>query len=653
MSATADIPVEDGVAHIALDAGPGARLSADILRRIDAGLTAAEADPAAEIVILAGKSGGFPSGLTEPPAGGDDADNHLSALCSRIEDFPKPVVAVLTGAVVGGGAELGLAAQYRLVHKDARLGFPHIRLGLVPSAGATQRLPRLVGAEAALDILLGGQLMPFDMPATAALADRIFEGGRYEAIRAFAETLRAEDVRPAAQNRAGFADGQAYQAAVNAARARLDPKRDVAAAQIVAAVEAALLLPIEAGLAFEQAAAEDCLDTAQSKALAHIFHAEQAVSAHTRRNDLTAIGAIAVLGPGALASQIVMAALDSGLRVNWLIRDAAHRQDAVAHVQGLLREGVSKGRMDADRAARCLGALHHGDGPQMLDDVDIALRAARGQRGISPPPDLPLAHCLTGTDPGLAMRFAPLGNATRLVEVILGPEGSETELRAALGLARRLNALAVVERTSGPSLHDRLAQALLRGADALVDLGQSPYAIDAALRDWGMALPPYELADHLGLDTVARQDRAEAARNWSSVVTAQERSGGHGFYRYSLEGPATPSPDILPHINGMRRPEADMPPARIVKLLFGAMANEGARALREGVVPLSSEIDIVSVLTGLVPRWSGGVMHLTCAEGLLQVTRAMTALPHPDRDFWTPEAVFAELIKYGRGFDTR
>lgn len=658
MSTTAEIPVEQGVAHVALNAGPSARLTVPVLQQIDDALRWAEAEDAVEIVVLSGKGAGFPSGLTEPDAGGDDRDNRLSDLCRRIERFGKPVIAVLTGAVVGGGAELALACHYRLVHKEARIGFPNARLGLVPRAGATQRLPRLVGAEASLDLLLGGHLLPLSTPRLAPLADQVFDDGRYEAIVAFVAALRAEGARPrpTAEIRTGFADGPAFQAAVNDARHKLDPKHDVAAAKILASIEAALVLPFDAGLAFEEAAAEDCAETPEAKALSHVFHAEQTAGAQTRRADLGAIRSIAVLGPGSVASQIVVAALDAGVGVNWVIRDPEQRRDATAHVQALLQEGVLKGRIGADRAAQCLAALKSGDSPQMLDGVDMALRAARGQRGVHVPPNVPLAHCLTGSDPRLAMRFAPVTPGTRLVEVILGPDGTDADLRSALGLARKLNTLAIVERSSGPSLQDRLTGALWRAADALVDLGQSPFALDTALRDWGMALPPYALADHVGLELVGRQDRSDGARNWSSVLAGLGRSGGlgsPGFYLHPKNGKPTADPKLLSHINDMRPPKPDMPALTIRRLLFGAMANEGAKALRESMVHQASDIDLVSILTGLLPRWSGGVMHHACVKGLLQITRAMADLPHPDRAFWTPDPVFAELIKNGRTFDDR
>jgi 3-hydroxyacyl-CoA dehydrogenase len=237
---------------------------------------------------------------------------------------------------------------------------------------------------------------------------------------------------------------------------------------------------------------------------------------------------------------------------------------------------------------------------------------------------------------------------------MLGPEATEDDRRIGLALSRRLGKLAIVETAPTLSLHDRFQQTLWRAADALVDLGQSPYAVDDALRSWGMAHPPYEAADAFGLQDVAAFERTDGARNWSSFMVQlgrDGRSGGRGIYIYDGQGVAQSDPDALYKINTERAPQTSIPAPQIARLIVGAMANTGAKILREGVVPRAAELDVLSVFTQLVPNWRGGVMHAVGAEGLLRTTREMQALDHPDRDLWTPDPVFAELIKYGRSFD--
>jgi 3-hydroxyacyl-CoA dehydrogenase len=655
MGAETDITVTDGVAQIALTAGPSARLTVAMLIAIGAVLDQLARDDAVEIIVLRGKSNVFPSGITVPRGGGDDRDNMLTDLCRRIENYPKPVIIVLTGAVVGAGVELALAAHYRLIHRQTRIGFPNARLGLVPSAGATQRLPRLIGAQAALDLLIGGALMPVSAPRLASLADMLFDDAPDDALDRFVTDLRSTDARPrpTADLRTGFADASAYQAAINRMRTAIDASPEIAPHKILAAIEAAMILPIDAGLAFEAAAAEDCADTEQSKALSHLFHAEQQVTAQIRRNDLPDISAIGVLGGSAIASQIVLAAIEAGVAVQWFIKDPAQQRDAVGHVRSVLQQAVHTGRMNSERAQRGLQTLRHGDAPDVLEGVQIVLRATRGQRGVPVPEGITVAHCLPGADPRLSLQFAAPAATSRLVEVILGPEATEDHRRLGLALARRLNKLAVVQTTPGTGLHDRLLQTLWRAADALVDLGQSPYTIDTALRDWGMVHPPFELADMAGLDVVSRQARADGAQNWSGLLLQlgrQGRAAGRGFYHHAGTHP-TRDFEIEHKINERRAPQSTLPAAQVTRLVIGALANEGAKALRDGVVPRAAEIDVLSVFAHLVPNWRGGVMHAAAKGGLLATTRAMQALDHPDRDLWTPDPVFAELIKYGRTFD--
>jgi 3-hydroxyacyl-CoA dehydrogenase len=655
MGTETEITVKDGVAQIAVTAGPSARLNSAMLTAVGDAVERLIDDSETNIIVLRSKGAVFPSGIATPQGGGDDRNNLLPKLCRQIELCPKPVIAVLTGAVVGSGVELALAAHYRLVHRQTRIGFPNARLGLVPNAGATQRLPRLIGAEATLDLLIGGALLPVSEDKYAPLADMLFDETVDEAIQHFVEELRTKTMgpRPTANVRTGFANTTAYQAAIARTRAEITASPEIAPKKILAAVEAAMVLPIDTGLAFEEAAAEDCADTEQSKALSHLFHAEQKVVAQVRRNDLPDISTIGVLGGSALASQIVIAALDVGLSVRWFIKDPAQQRGAVSHVRNALQQSVNNGRVTADRMQHSLDALQSGGAQDVLQDAQIVLRATRGQRGAPVPAGTVIAHCLPGVDARLSLQFMHPVSTARLVEVILGPEATEDHRRLGLALARRMNKLAIVQTSTGTGIHDRLLQALWRAADSLVDLGQSPFTIDAALRDWGMVHPPYDLADRTGLDVVSRHPRAEGGQNWSGFLLQLGRQGratGRGFYHHGTDGP-TRDAEVQHKINERRAPQSNMPADQIRRLVIGAMANAGAKALRDTVVPRSAEIDVLSVFSQLVPNWRGGVMHAVGTDGLLKTTRAMEMLDHPDRDFWTPDPVFAELVKYGRSFD--
>ena len=657
MSEQTELTIRDGVALIALGHPPNPVLSAKVLARLDELLDRFAGDDELRAVALFGNGRAFPAGTEDdalhPPRGAPT----LGGLCRRIEAFAKPVVAALHGAVIGGGAELALAAHYRVAHRAARIGFPNVRLGMVPSAGATQRLPRLAGAELALDLLLSGRLTPLSEGKAAILLDEVFDEDEVsEAALAAARDLlsRGAKPRPAAAIRAGFSDAVGYQRVVDARREALRKTHEVAPRKILGAVEAALLLPIEAGLEFEAAAAEDCAATDQARALRHAFHAEQAAAANTRRRDLPEIDTIAVLGGGPVAVQIVICALDAGLRVRWGARQSERLRDGVARVRGTIQQAVTRGVLGEEKAAQCLDALSTGDSADMVETADMVLRAARGQRGVPVPAGIPAAQSIAGEENRLAIRFAPPASTTRLAEIVIGPAASEDDRLAALALARRLGKVAVVEHATRDCVLDRLIAALFRAGDALIDRGQSPYRIDAALRAWGMAHPPYELADLAGMERVSRHERGPGAQNWSGTMLRLGRAGrtaGQGFYLYEDDGEPQIDPVVVARLDERRKPSQPLPPERIARCVIGALTNEGARCLREGMAMRATDLDVVSVLSGLVPRWRGGVMHAAGLGGLLRTAREMEALGHPDTAFWTPEPVFGELIKNGRVFD--
>ena len=382
--------------------------------------------------------------------------------------------------------------------------------------------------------------------------------------------------------------------------------------------------------------------------------AEQVAAEHTKRPDLPPMSSVAVLGGGPYASQIVLSAFDGGLRVNWVIKDEAQRRNSLGHVQSILQNAVRNGRISATSADRFRDALSCSGEAAIVEGSDFVLRAARGQRGVPLPADVPLAHCLPGTDPRLALQFAFISGQTRLVEIVLGPDGQHTDLRAALRLAKQLKLIAIPQKAGGPCLSERVRHAQWRAADALVDRGQSPYTIDAAMAAWGIETPPFAAADQAGLTTVARHDRHADCMNWARVLSDAGRSGmgeTGGFYAYDAARTASQDEAVTDLINKIREPEPDMPAAHIQRLIVGAMANEAARALREKQIDHASDVDVVSVYTGLVPRSRGGLLHAAMAEGLLKISHAMTSMKHLDVEFWTPEPVFTDLIKNGRGFD--
>ncbi|MBN9890083.1 enoyl-CoA hydratase-related protein [Salipiger abyssi] len=647
----------DGIVWLGVSEPPANALTRAAREALLAALERALAEPEAQAVVLHGRGKSFPVAL--------DADDLLSLhevpslaeLCARIETAPIPVVAAMHGAVLGGGLELALAAHYRIAHASARIGLPAVQLGLLPAAGGTQRLPRMLGAGAALDIMLSGASFAVDRAPARGLVDAVAESDLLGATTVFVRKLLTDGRGPrrSSEMRQGFADAMAYQQEVARRREAVAARPELAPREIVAAVEAAMLLPFEAGLAFEADAFDACRTSEQSKALRGAQTAERralrfGLPAGTELPDLRRV---AVLGGGGLAAQIVFAALNAGLSVNWGTRDPARLRIGVPQVNEMFRQSVARGAISDEMAQERMARLRVGDSADMTADSDMILHAARGQADVPAPDHIVRASVFTDRVERLGLRFALPVHGMRLVEVIAGPSVGPEQLAAALSLARALGKLPVKVVSSGDSLASRLMGACQRAADALVDLGQDPYEIDRALRDWGWQRPPFQLRDQIGLDKLAQRERAEGAHNWSALLLGQGRGGraqGKGVYEWS-EGGAQPDPGLSALLEAERPPAKPMPPDLIRKLIFGAMANEGARMLASGMAARPSDIDIVAVMALDLPRWRGGPMHLAGVMGLLSMRRAMEALDHPDRAFWRPQPVFADLIKNGRSFD--
>jgi 3-hydroxyacyl-CoA dehydrogenase len=277
--------LHDGIATLILDAPPVNALNAALRRDLSAAFAACLADTDVRAIVLAADGRMFSAGADIREFGTAAAGPLLSDLCLEIEKAPKPVVAVLHGAALGGGAELALAAHYRIAVASATIGLPEVTLGLIPGAGGTQRLPRLVGAALALELMMTGRVVRADQAEEAGLIDGIVGEDRIAAARAFAQGLVARGMgpRPTAARRARMADGAGWLAAVEAARRA--PGATAASGRIVDCVEAALLLPFAAGLTFERAAFDACLGDPRSIALRHLFLAERRLSSDLMSRD--------------------------------------------------------------------------------------------------------------------------------------------------------------------------------------------------------------------------------------------------------------------------------------------------------------------------------------------------------------------------------
>ncbi|MFD1342933.1 enoyl-CoA hydratase-related protein [Litorisediminicola beolgyonensis] len=606
-------------------------------------------------VVLIGGPGGFPLGADIAEIPNMTAAPTVADLCTRIEESARPVVAALSGSVLGGGLELALAAHGRVAPRDAKIGMPELRVGLMPSAGATQRLPRRLGAGPTLDCLLETKLMSVADAPAARLFDRLVDGDlRAVAVETCRSLLGRSPLPRLSQDRGGFSDMATYQAAIAERRERIGGATSAAQTEIIAAVEAAALLPFEAGLAFEVDSFETLLRSEASKALRHALVAERQ-AARPRVPEGTAlpeIARVAILGGGPLAADLVVACLVSGLSVAWGARDPERLRAGVAEVERLFRHLAAVGRGTTEHFAELVANLSLGDAEAMAQNVDFAVIAAPGQRGVRLPLDLVHAKAVPSDVRRLGLRFQPPAYDSRLLEILAGPEAEPRDIAHALSFATKLNKAPVQLRSTGETGVRRLDAALQRAADALVDAGQSPYAIDWALLNWGWARLPFRNRDVAGLAAHAQAPRTEGAVNWSARLAEAGRAGratGQGFYRHAAGGESE-DPELIALLDAARPPTTRMPDTEIQDLLLAALADEGLHMVGEGMAGRPVDIDVIAILGLAFPRWRGGPMFAADAAGLFRLKRKLDSFDHPDRAFATPHPLWAELVKNGAGF---
>ncbi|QFT63937.1 enoyl-CoA hydratase-related protein [Roseivivax sp. THAF30] len=646
----------EDVAILQIAHPPVNALTGPVRLALAAALDAAIADPAVAKIVIAGRGQMFCGGMDLTEIEGKDAGLPLAGLAARIEDSPKPVIAALHGLVLAGGAEIALAAHHRVAHAEARLAFPEIQLGLVPRGGATQRLPRLVGAGPALELLLSGRPVSFSDPRLRGVADRIVDGDLPRAALVLASELGdTPQPRATAAMTQGFRDPMAYQAAIAKARSETRAGPDPAAEEIIACVEAAQLLPFEAGIAREGDAFAELAASDRSRALRHLYNAERRVGRLTpeERAQPAEINRVAVLGGGPLATQLVVALLERNMGVNWGTRDPGMLRDGMGEVTRLMRAAKERLRLDEATLTQRLDKLDLGESRAMALSVDIALIAARGQGAIELPDGVPRVKVFPDAVDGLGIRFGAPLSTSPLAEILTGPAAGPGDVARAAALLRRMGKRFLRASSTGPSVGGRIMAALHRAADALVDMGEDPFDIDAAIRDWGWPRPPFELRDVRGLAEFAGAERGDGARNWSAALVQSGRTGrncGRGFYLHGTSGPR-PDAAVTALIDD-HRPRADPPrdAEKLRVLLLAALANEGARMLQEGMVARPEAIDVALVLGQAFPRALGGPMQAADTAGLFRLKQALDAADHPDRAFWTPDPLWADLVKNGRRF---
>ena len=666
------------VAVVTFDHPPVNGLSHAVRVGLARALERAIADEGVSAVVLTGGGRHFSAGadIREFGTPAATAEPTLRRLIELVEDAPTPVIAAIQGSCLGGGLELALAAHYRIAARDATLGLPEVKLGLIPGAGGTQRLPRLLAPARALELILGGEPVRAGALAEIGLLDRVVSGDPVEEAIAFA----ASESLPPRRTRDRSVDGAALAAACEAARARLATERHPLPASL-RAVEAvaSAALPFDQGLAAERRAFVALMQSPESKALRHAFLAERAAG---KVADLAAdtparpVEQAAVIGAGTMGAGIAVALLDAGLPVWLLETDEPALTRGRGRIAGIYEAQVQKGRLTPAERDRRLGQLRPTLEYGALADADMAIEAvfeslpvkrevfAALDRVMKPGAILAtntstldvnaIAELTRRPADVLGLHFFSPANVMRLLEVVRGRATAPEVLATALALARTLRKVAVVSGVCDGFIGNRMLDAYVRQAWWLVEEGAMPWQVDQAIEAFGFAMGPFRVGDLVGHDvSQAIRERRRAERpGYRCSTLADElcrlgrlgQKAGGGWYDYP-DGPRRPVPSPAAEALVIRQRAAlgvaprAIEDQEIVERLVYALVNEGARLLEEGIAARPGDIDVVYITGYGFPRWRGGPMYHAEQAGLDRVVARMREFAggtRGDPEFWQP-----------------
>ncbi|MCX7602796.1 MAG: 3-hydroxyacyl-CoA dehydrogenase NAD-binding domain-containing protein [Bryobacteraceae bacterium] len=665
---------------LTIDNPPVNALSVEVLDALAAAVERAAADSAVEAVVLTGAGKNFIAGadisLFPRIAAGEMPPVPWQQYMNRIENCPKPAIAAIQGAALGGGLETAMACHWRIAARTAQAGQPEVKLGLIPGAGGTQRLPRLAGVEKAMEMCSYGDPLDAAEALAAGIFDQVVDGDPVEAAVQFALTGPAVRRTRDLQDRLCAPEQAESLAEVFRQGVRRRMPHQKAPEAAIEAVAAAARLPFEEGLAAERRLFEQCLRGEQSRALIHVFFAERAAAKAAGLPAPRPVGRAAVIGAGTMGAGIAVCFANAGIPV--MLYDAAPEalERGLAGIRKQYEAAVKKGRMDEAEAARRMERIRPAEGlaeaaaeadaiveavfedPEVKREVFCELDAAArpGALLATNTSTLDIDEIAAATkrpESVLGLHFFSPAPVMKLVEVVRGRATAPEAAATALELARRLKKIPVLAGNCFGFIGNRMFLPYRTQAVAIAEQGGAPEEIDAALTGWGMAMGPLAVGDLVGHDVWLMIRREALRRGVPHIpVSAFEdelprlgrlgQKSGSGWYRYDENRRPQPDPELIRLLReyaaarGIEQRPWTVEQIRERTLL--ALVNEGARILDEGMAERASDIDVVFVHGFGFPAWRGGPMHWAEAQGKARVLARLEALYDEDGPFWKPAA---------------
>ena len=693
----ASYSVQGDIAVVTMNNPPVNGLGLELRRGIVDGLSAALADPAVRAIVLTGAGKAFSGGadIREFNTPKTFAEPNLMTVISLIENASKPVVAAVHSVAMGGGLELALGCHFRVASPGAQIALPEVKLGLLPGAGGTQRLPRVVPFEMAMNMIVTGEPVLSEKFKGTRLFDALIEGDLIAGAVAFARAAvdgnrglpRVRDLKVEYPHAEAFTQF-AIQTATAVAPRYPAPRK------CAEAVGAAATMPFDQGLAFERRCFGELVDTPESRALRHIFFGERAASKIPdvpEDTPLRPIRSAAVIGAGTMGGGIAMNFANAGIPVRLLEVKQEPLERGMATIRRNYENTARKGRLKPEDVEKRLGLITPTLAYQDIADADIVVEAVFEDMPVKEAvfrqldavmkPGAILASNTSTLDVDqiaaftkrpqdvIGTHFFSPANVMRLLEVVRGAKTAKDVLATTLALAKKIRKLGVVSGVCDGFIGNRMIEQYSRQAAYMLEEGATPQQVDRAIERFGFAMGPFRMADLAGNDVgwYIRKRRYLERPDMlypkiPDKVCELGRFGqktGAGYYRYEPgKRDAIPDP-VIEKLIADHRAELGITPRRIsddeiVHRLIFALVNEGARILEEGIALRASDIDMI-YLTGYgFPAHVGGPMLYADVCGLYNVVNRMkgfAALGHGDTAFWTPAPLLARLAADGKGFN--
>ncbi len=700
MSDLVSVTRDGDVGVVTINNPPVNALSPGVIEGLIAAMQSLAQDAAVRAIVLTGGGRVFCGGADikefgKLVSGQRSLDAGLNPMLSALEDCPKPVVCAIHGTALGGGLEIAMACHYRVATPDAQVGQPEVKIGLIPGAGGTQRLPRLAGVAKAAEMCAGGDPIRAPEALACGILDQLITGDLLPGAVAFARQVAAKGGPPRKTRdlTAKLGDAAANAPILAAVREQVKKKARglMAPLKAVEAVEAAVTLPFAEGIKREAQLFRECLFSDQSKALIHVFFAEREVAkvpGITAETPRLPIRRAAVVGAGTMGGGIAMTYANAGIPV--LLREVS--QEALDRGLATIRKNyaatVQKGRLTQAQADERLARIQPTLTYDGFADADIIVEAVFEGMALKKQvfaeldrvarPDAILASntstlnideiaSATGRPQQvIGHHFFSPANVMKLLEVVRGKQSSPSVIATSMELAKRLGKVGVLVGNCRAFVGNRMFDPYIREAQFLVEEGAKIEEVDAALTAFGMAMGPLAVLDLAGLDVGwrVRKEGGFVQPPGRKAYQAEDRlcemghfgqKTGAGWYRYE-PGSRTPLPnpeaarlaEEAARQSGVTR--RAIPPEEIVERTVYALVNEGARILEEGIALRAGDIDIVYVYGYGFPSHRGGPMWYADTVGLQKVYDRVRELEQRHGAWWSPAPLLKQLATAGKTF---